>query len=98
MSSLDGTAEWRVVAKDGKPVPIALIVRVLAREDNDNPEKVTNSYLAVAKITPNETCVTDRIPDGAPSEAAARSAADLARERPCLPPQPPMAVDGTSVR
>jgi hypothetical protein len=98
MSSLDGTAEWRVATKDGKRIPIALIVRVQAREDNDNPEKVTRSYLAVAKITPNETCVTDRIPEGAQSEADARRAADSAQARTCAPPQPPMTADGVVVR
>jgi hypothetical protein len=75
-----------------------LIVRVQAREDNDNPEKVTRSYLAVAKITPNETCVTDRIPEGAQSEADARRAADSAQARTCAPPQPPMTADGAVVR
>jgi hypothetical protein len=98
MSNLDGKAEWRVATKDGKQIPIALIVRVHAREDNDNPEKVTRSYLAVAKITPNETCVTDRIPEGAQSEADARRAADSAQARTCAPPQPPMTADGAVVR
>lgn len=98
MSTLCGKAEWRVATKDGKQVPIALIVRVQAREDNDNPEKVTRSYLAVAKITPNEACVTDRIPEGAQSEAEVRSAADSAQERQCAPAQPRMTVDGAVVR
>ena len=98
MSTLDGKAEWRVATRDGKQVPIALIVRVQAREDNDNPEKVTRSYLAVAKITPNDACVTDRIPEGAKAEADVRSAADSAQDRPCAPPQPRMTVDGTVVR
>jgi len=98
MSTLDDKAEWRVATKDGKQVPIALIVRVQAREDNANPEKVTRSYLAVAKIMPNEACVTDRIPEGAQSDAAARSAADSAPERPCAPLQPSVTVDGVVVR
>ena len=98
MSSLDGKAEWRVATRDGKPVPIALIVRVQAREDNDNPEKVTRSYFAVAKVTPNEACVTDRITEGAQSEAEVRSAADSAQERQCAPAQPHIIVDGSVVR
>jgi hypothetical protein len=98
MSTLYGKAEWRVATKDGKRVPIALIVRVQAREENDNPEKVTRSYLAVAKITPNEACVTDRIPEGAQSEAEVRIVADSAQERQCAPPQPRMTVDGAVVR
>lgn len=98
MSNLDGNAEWRVTTRDGKPVPIALIVRVQAHEDLDAPEKVTRSYLAVAKITPNDACVTDRIPEGTRSETELRSAADSAPERPCAPPQPPITVDGAVVR
>jgi hypothetical protein len=98
MSTLDGKAEWRVATKDGREVPIALIVRVQAREDNDNPEKVTRSYFAVAKVSPNEACVTDRITEGAQSEAEVRSAADSAQERQCAPAQPHIIVDGSVVR
>jgi hypothetical protein len=98
MSTLDGKAEWRVATKDGREVPIALIVRVRAREDNDNPEKVTRSYFAVAKVTPNEACVTDRIIESAQSEAEVRSAADSAQERQCAPAQPHIIVDGSVVR
>jgi hypothetical protein len=91
MSSLDGRAHWRVTPGDGEQVPIALVVRVQAREDIDDPEKVTNTYLAVAKITPHETCITERIAAGAGSEAELHSAADSAQNRPCAPPQPPLA-------
>jgi len=98
MSTLDGKAEWRVATQDGKQVPIALIVRVQAREDNDNPEKVTRTYVAVAKIARNETCVTDRIPEGTKSEAEVRIAADSAQERQCAPPQPPMTAGGVVIR
>ena len=98
MSTLDGKAEWRVATRDGKQVPIALIVRVQAREDNDNPEKVTHSYIAVAKIAPNQACVTDRIPEGTQSEAEVRSAADSAQERQCASPQPRMTSDGVVIR
>jgi hypothetical protein len=98
MSTLTGKAEWRVATTDGKQVPIALVVRVQAREDNDNPEKVTRSYLAVAKITPNETCVTERFTEGEQPETEVRSAADSAQGRPCAPPQPRIAVDGAVVR
>jgi hypothetical protein len=97
MSNLEGRAEWRVVTRDGKPVPIALIVRVQARED-DNPEKVTQSYLAVAKLTANQTCVTDRIPAGGQSETEVRRAADSAQERQCAPPQPHIVIDGVVIR
>jgi len=92
MSNLEGKAEWRVTRKNGKQVPIALIVRVQVREDNDNPEKVTGSYFAVAKITRNKVCVTDRILAGTQSEAEVRSAADSAQQRQCAPALPEISV------
>lgn len=98
MSDLANNAEWRVANRDGKQVPVALIVRVHAHEDLDTPEKVTRSYFAVAKITPDEACVTDRIAEGTRSEAELRSMADSAPERPCAPAQPPITIDGTVVR
>jgi hypothetical protein len=98
MTTLGSQAEWRVATRAGKQVPIALIVRVQAREDPGDPEKVTHSYLAVAKIAPNQACVTERIPEGAQSDAAARTAADLAPEKPCAQRLPGMTVDGVVVR
>jgi hypothetical protein len=98
MSTVESKAEWRVATKDGKRVPIALIVRVQAREDNENPEKVTSSYLAIAKITASEACVTDRIREDAQSQAEVRVAADSAQERQCVAAQPPMTVDGALIR
>ncbi|MGH6929287.1 MAG: hypothetical protein ACREEV_13300 [Dongiaceae bacterium] len=82
-SSLGTKAEWRVIDRNGDLVPVALIVRVNASE-GDDPDVIT-SYLAVAKITPERICVTDRIDPGAEMNAAARRAADGARDRPCLP-------------
>lgn len=98
MCNLDGQAEWRVTTRDGKQVPIALIVRVQAREDNDDPEKVTHTYLAVAKIAPEAVCVTDRVPEGTQSQAQVRATADSARDRPCAAPQPPMTAGGQVIR
>ena len=72
-------AEWRT----HKGHPVALIIRYNASENPDNPDKKT-SYLAVAKITPNEICVTDKIPPGAKANDEARSAADSAASKPCL--------------
>lgn len=76
-------AEWRVAQKKGKQSPVALIIRYNASENPDNPEKRT-SYLAVAKITPTEICITDRISPSANANIEARSAADSAANRPCL--------------
>lgn len=79
-SSLGPRAEWRM--RDGKP--IALIVRVNAFEDPDTPDRAT-SYLAVARITAREVCVTDRIPPTTPNaNEAARQAADPSASRSCM--------------
>jgi hypothetical protein len=78
-SSLGPRAEWRMRGDR----PIALIVRVNAAEDPENPQRYT-SYLAVAKITAGDTCVTDRIRPAADANATARVAADRSAERPCL--------------
>ena len=79
-SSLGPRAEWRM--RDG--TPIALIVRVNVFEDPSVPDRAT-SYLAVAKITPREACVTDRIAPTTPNaNEAARQAADRSASRPCM--------------
>lgn len=82
-SSLGDKAEWRVQKINGKTTPIALIVRVNASENPETPEKTT-SYLAVAKITPAKTCVTDKIGPSATANEEARRAADSAANKPCL--------------
>ncbi len=82
-SSLGDKAEWRVQKMNGKTIPIALIVRVNANENPEAPEKKT-SYLAVAKITPGKTCVTDKIGPSATANEEARRAADSAANKPCL--------------
>jgi hypothetical protein len=83
MSSLDDKAEWLIRSENGKPVPIALIVRVMARENRGNPEKITSTYLAVAKITPDKVCVTDSIRQGSKPATEVRVLADSATGRPC---------------
>lgn len=80
-SALGPRAEWRVSGAEGRPQ--ALIVRVNANEDNMNPERVT-SYLAVARVTPQGSCVTERIGPVADANVLARQAADRAAGRPCL--------------
>jgi hypothetical protein len=42
------------------------------------------SYLAVAKITATEICVTERISPGPKANEYARRAADAATSKPCL--------------
>lgn len=78
-SSLGPRAEWRMQGQS----PIALIVRVIANEDPENPERTT-SYLAVARINPRGICVTDRIAPAPNANEAARQAADASGDRPCL--------------
>ncbi|MDT5059941.1 MAG: hypothetical protein QOH63_400 [Acidobacteriota bacterium] len=82
-SSVGKKAEWRVTRKNGKLVPIALIVRFDASENPEDSSKVT-SYLAVAKITPQKICVTDKIAPGSTQNEDARSAADASANKPCL--------------
>ena len=81
-SSVGPKAEWRI----SKQKPAALIIRYNASEDPEQPNKLT-SYLAVTKITPNEICVTDKIPPGARANEDARRAADESANKPCLKPQ-----------
>lgn len=80
--TLGAKAEWRVRQNAGKTEALALIIRVIANEDPETPARKTH-YLAVAKITPNTVCVTDRIAAGANMNERARQAADLAAGRPC---------------
>ena len=98
MFSLEDKAEWRVASRNGKQVPVALIVPVQAREDDKNPEKITTTYLAVAKIAGGEVCVTDSIPAGSKSDAEIRSAADSAPNRKCAPPRPSITGNGPVAR
>lgn len=88
MSSLDGKAEWRVVRQNGKATPIALIVAVNVREDEDDPAKVTRTYVSISKITAAEVCVTDRVVKGTKTEAEVHALADSALTRRCAPPLP----------
>jgi hypothetical protein len=97
MCSLGDVAEWRM-AKSGNATPAALIVRVDAREDLGNPEKATQSYYAVAKITPDSVCVTDRIPERAQTPEEVRRTADSAPRRPCARPLPPLTAGGETAR
>lgn len=78
-STVGPRAEWRMRGTR----PIALIVRVNANEDLEDPSRIT-SYLAVARITPRGICVTDRIGPVPGANELARRAADAPGTRPCL--------------
>ena len=81
-SSLGPRAEWVIKQQDGKAVPIALILPVLAHEDIDQPDHTT-LYHAVAKLTPEETCVVERVVATGSEPRAAGWAEGLAAA-PCL--------------
>jgi hypothetical protein len=74
-------AEWRVVSKNGKDVPIALIVRVEVQSNGSNKG---GSYLAVSKIGGQGICVTDRIDPSVNANEKGREAADSSANKPCL--------------
>jgi hypothetical protein len=82
-SSLGPRVEWRMAKRRTKSAPVALIIRYIASENVENPDKTT-SYLAVAKITASETCITDKIFPGPNANADARRAADAAATKSCL--------------
>jgi hypothetical protein len=84
--------------KNGRLTPVALIVRVQSHEDDQKPEEVTHSYAAIAKITPKEICVTDRILVDTLSESIVLQAADSANTKKCLAAQPRLIIDGVIVR
>jgi hypothetical protein len=83
-SHLGDKAEWRIAQEGGKPVPKALIVRVYTK--NDAGKEI--SYLAVAKVSPEKACVTDRIEGGPNANELARQAADASANKACLKPLP----------
>jgi hypothetical protein len=92
-SHLGKRAEWRVLDLSGQITPIALIIRV----DAYGPEDVTprkQSYLAVAKITGGEICVSDRIRAAVGADEQARKAADQSVNQKCMKPQTFPSVDG----
>jgi hypothetical protein len=85
-SSVGQKAEWRVTRKNGKIIPVALIVRFDASENPEDSTKVT-SYLVVAKITPQKICVVDKIAPGAKQNEDARRSADASADKPCFETQ-----------
>jgi hypothetical protein len=86
-SQVDEKAEWRVTRKKGKIVPVALIVRFTSSEssagDTSKPTSLI-SYLAVAKITPQKICVTDKIAQSSTANEEARAAADASADKSCV--------------
>jgi hypothetical protein len=88
MNALGEQAEWRVTVSSGQETPIALLVRVHAHEDSDNPEAVTRTLVAISKIDADEACVVDVVPETEMRAGELAQLADGARERPCAPTLP----------
>lgn len=88
MSELAPKIEWRISKETGQSIPTAIIVRVWAHESSEEPEKVTRTYFAIAKITVKQACVTDRIAEKSVSRSELLRRADMARAKNCLPALP----------
>lgn len=60
-SILESRAEWRVTRKNGKVVPVAIIVRINAVDQSrlDHPKRVP--LLTIAKIHPGSACVIGKV-------------------------------------
>jgi len=84
-SSLGKKAEWRVLNKEGSVIPVGLIVRMNASEVLESSEsRRTVSYLAVAKISRDQACVTDKLHSTKGANVLARQAADSSSRKACL--------------
>lgn len=80
-ASLGEKAEWRVIFRNGKTVPVALIVRV----DVQAVDTGKRTYsLAVSKISDQGICVTDKVDGILKANATVRALADSSANKPCL--------------
>ena len=85
-SNITGRAEWRVIKKDGKQIPISLIIKLNTtdQQDVEKPKKVP--VFVITKIQEDKICVTDVIKVTHQSTIKeARKLADKSTEKPCLP-------------
>jgi hypothetical protein len=83
-SNLGPRAEWRVVGRGSKTIPIALIVRVEYMDQRNIVKPQKESVLSVAKITPETICVVQNVKSEAGANAHARIVADNAGTGACL--------------
>lgn len=83
MYHLGRKVEWRALNKDGMRNPFALIVEVQVHGDMEAPQRVTQSFFALSKITPNEICVTHRVPANDLSHAQLWELADRSVRMDC---------------
>ena len=84
MSTLGEVAEWRVVKRRKRIVPIALIVSLksLDQSDPEHPKEVP--LIAVAKITDREICVVAALPASRWPIERVRQEADNSADKACL--------------
>jgi len=81
-SNLGTQAEWQVLESDAGGPSMALAVKVNASEDPES-EAVT-IYWAVARISPSDVCVTDRIRSGPDDAQRIAAAMAVANSHPCV--------------
>ncbi|MEW8260024.1 MAG: hypothetical protein AB2718_11470 [Candidatus Thiodiazotropha taylori] len=84
MFHLGDQAEWRVAESSSGSEPQALIAEIHAHEDLDEPDQVTAIYLAVAKISAAESCVTDVVKQQEVSREQLHQLADKAPQSACI--------------
>lgn len=84
-STLGPKVEWQMEAAKGRRTPVAIIARVRTVDQTDVASPKPLSYLVVAHIRGDKTCVTGKIPGSqANANQAARALAN-SREPECLP-------------
>jgi hypothetical protein len=81
-SSLGPQAEWRVLQSDAGGPSMALAVKVNANEDPES--QAVTIYWAVARISPSDVCVTDRIRSGPDDAQRIAAAMADANSHPCV--------------
>ncbi len=81
-SNVGKKAEWRVINKDNKMIPTAIIIRLNSTEDGREKSRLT-----VTKVSLGQICLTDVIEPVANQNQKARDSADLAGGKACLTPK-----------
>lgn len=84
MSILGETAEWRMMTRQNKNVPVALIVLVksLDQSDTEHPKEV--NFYAITKINHDAICVVAVIPENQTTIKQVHLEADNSAAKPCL--------------
>ena len=88
-SAVGERAEWRTAGDSAKGLPVALVVPLDVDQLTEDRGRNTEShkrlrFWVVTRIGADQTCVTDRVADGADLSARLRRAVESAAGRPCL--------------